>query len=295
MTVTVSTMLVYLTAVAWAVDPPLVTVDSVVITSNDVELLRSQRGLPADLSSTQRADLVEQLIDRQLMRQFLKSRKIAVDEELLAQQVQEIEERIRKSGQDPEALLPKLGFGPEQLRDQARLSLAWEQHVLQTVTDDQMKAYFDEHRPELDGTRVRIRQIFRAAKSDAEATKTIALLEDIQQKIATNRIKFAAAAAEYSQAPSKDQGGDIGWVGARGRVPDVVYLAALKVRVGDVADPIRSEYGVHLIQVTERQPGQLSREDARPQILVALRDQLWRTTADQLRKTAKIVRSNSVR
>ena len=66
-------------------------------------------------------------------------------------------------------------------------------------------------------------------------------------------------------------------------------------KVSAVADPVRSEYGVHLIQVTERQPGQLSLEDARPQILIALRDQLWRSTADRLRMTAKIVRSKSDR
>ena len=125
-------------------------------------------------------------------------------------------------------MLPQLGFSPEQLREQARLSLAWEQYVLQTISDEQIKAYFNEHQAELDGTRVRIRQIFRTAKSDAEATKATTLLKTLQQQIAAGSTPFESAVTEHSQAPSKDRGGDLGWVGARGRVPDTVYQAALR-------------------------------------------------------------------
>jgi len=48
---------------------------------------------------------------------------------------------------------------------------------------------------------------------------------------------------------------------------------------------------VHLIQVTEREPGQLSPEDARPQILMRLSDQMWSQTIADERSRAKIVLS----
>jgi parvulin-like peptidyl-prolyl isomerase len=79
-------------------------------------------------------------------------------------------------------------------------------------------------------------------------------------------------------------------VGAPGRLPEEVTLAALGLRPGQLAGPLSSAFGLHLIQVTERQPGQLSLEDARPQILERLSAQLWRDTVSKERATANITK-----
>ena len=57
-----------------------------------------------------------------------------------------------------------------------------------------------------------------------------------------------------------------------------------------ISDPILSAKGIHLIQLTERIPGDLSLEDARSQILERLSDELWTKIVEQERQTAKIER-----
>ncbi|MAM85262.1 MAG: peptidylprolyl isomerase [Acidobacteria bacterium] len=62
---------------------------------------------------------------------------------------------------------------------------------------------------------------------------------------------FAAIAKQHSQCPSGQQGGDLGEFSAGQMVPEfdkVVFNEA----VGKVHGPIKTEFGYHLIKITER-------------------------------------------
>ena len=73
-------------------------------------------------------------------------------------------------------------------------------------------------------------------------------------------------------------------------VPAPVSAAAFALKPGELSAPIRSTLGVHLVQVTARQPGELSLEDARPAIVQVLGEQLWVQTVKTLRAKAKITK-----
>jgi peptidyl-prolyl cis-trans isomerase C len=84
---------------------------------------------------------------------------------------------------------------------------------------------------------------------------------------------FESVARSYSDdAGSAAKGGDLGFF-ARGRmVPEFEKAAFSLESSGDVSSPVTSQFGVHIIQLTARNPaGVIPFEQAKPQILAALK------------------------
>ncbi len=63
---------------------------------------------------------------------------------------------------------------------------------------------------------------------------------------------FEAVAAEYSLCPSGANGGDLGFFG-RGQMVSEFENAAFDLSIGQISDPVRTNFGWHLILVTEKQ------------------------------------------
>lgn len=266
-------------------------VNGVAITVADVDFAATQQGIAAEDRAKADPKLVEQLIDRQLIRAFLASKKIEPVAEELQYQIAKVEDSIRKRGEDPAKLLAKIGYTPDRMKVELGLPIAWQVYARQTISSQQIKAYFDEHKQELDGTQLRGSQIFLKRESSADDA-TIAerkqKLADVRRSILAGQMTFADAAKKFSQAPSRESGGDIGLFGFRGKLPPPVSQAAFGLKVDEISEPIVSTLGIHLIKVTERHAGDLSLEDVRPMILDHLSQQLWSETAKKLRTTAKI-------
>jgi len=69
-----------------------------------------------------------------------------------------------------------------------------------------------------------------------------------------NGEKFEDVAAKYSEDTGSGQkGGDLGWFG-HGQMVPTFDAAAFSLKVGDISQPITSTFGVHLIQVLEKDP-----------------------------------------
>ena len=62
---------------------------------------------------------------------------------------------------------------------------------------------------------------------------------------------FAQSAQEYSTDASKDNGGDLGWFG-RGRMVREFEEAAFALQVGEISLPVQSQFGYHIILLTDR-------------------------------------------
>lgn len=75
--------------------------------------------------------------------------------------------------------------------------------------------------------------------------------KDLKVKIDNSEISFEDAAKEYSSCPSGKQGGDLGYF-PKGVMVKPFEDAAFSAEVNKVTDPVQTQFGWHLIKVTDR-------------------------------------------
>lgn len=78
--------------------------------------------------------------------------------------------------------------------------------------------------------------------------KDKSLAEDIAKR-AKGGESFAALAKKYSTCPSKSKGGDLGWFKSGQMVP-AFERATMKLPNGRISDPVRTQFGYHIIKKT---------------------------------------------
>ena len=88
---------------------------------------------------------------------------------------------------------------------------------------------------------VRVKASHILVKTEAEA-------KEIMQKIKAGD-DFAKLAKLYSQCPSGNAGGDLGYFG-KGQMVKPFEEACFKAKAGDVLGPVKTQFGCHLIKVT---------------------------------------------
>lgn len=80
-------------------------------------------------------------------------------------------------------------------------------------------------------------------KTEEEALK-------LKEEIANGK-EFAQAAKEVSLCPSGQNGGDLGYF-TKGQMVKEFEDAAFSMNVGEVSNPIRTQFGYHLIYLTDK-------------------------------------------
>ena len=93
--------------------------------------------------------------------------------------------------------------------------------------------------------------------------------------------KFAQAAAQWSNCPSGQQGGDLGWLYPGDTVP-AFDQAMNALKIGEISNPVQSQFGFHIIQVLERRTTDVSQERQRQRATMALRQLLDAGTLSNL-------------
>jgi peptidyl-prolyl cis-trans isomerase C len=76
--------------------------------------------------------------------------------------------------------------------------------------------------------------------------KCQSLIDDIR-----NGADFATVAKEHSSCPSKRDGGNLGTFG-RGQMVPEFDTACFDGEVGEIQGPIKTQFGYHVVEVTER-------------------------------------------
>jgi foldase protein PrsA len=74
------------------------------------------------------------------------------------------------------------------------------------------------------------------------------LLLQIKEKLEAGQ-KFEALAREFSQDSSKNRGGDVGFFSRGAMVPEF-EKAVLSLKVGEISEPVKTQFGWHLIKRT---------------------------------------------
>ncbi|NQV26803.1 MAG: peptidylprolyl isomerase [Rhodopirellula sp.] len=274
-------------------EPPatIAVVNGNSITENDLEFLYRSRDVRQELRSSVRERYIEQLIDRSLLKEFLRIRKIKAPESVVKERVARAEKLISQEGLNFDESLRNLGYTRESFAEEVALPLAWLAHARLAISETAIAEYWKTHQSKFDGTEVRAAHIVKRLPRDAEGpdkTKLSEQLAAIRQSILDGKTTFSKAAAENSDSPSGKEGGDLGQFAFRGRMPQDLTKVAFRLKVGEISEPFETPFGVHILTVTEVIPGDLSLEDARGEIFQELSGKLQAGLISQLRDKATI-------
>jgi len=99
-------------------------------------------------------------------------------------------------------------------------------------------------------------------------------LAEMKRQIETGQAKFEDLAKANSEDGSAPEGGDLGWMGAGGFVPEFEE-AMNALPLNGISGPVVSRFGVHLIQVMERRTVDVEMKQLREQARNALREQKY--------------------
>lgn len=130
-------------------------------------------------------------------------------------------------------------------------------------------------------TQTHPRHILLRPGGQLSQTAARAQLAEYKRQIEAGKADFAKLARAHSQDASGPDGGDLGWVSLGMFVPEFEEVMN-KLQIGQIADPVVSRFGVHLIQVLERRDAPISERELRDLARNGLRDkkfdetyQLW--------------------
>jgi peptidyl-prolyl cis-trans isomerase C len=169
------------------------------------------------------------------------------------------------------------------LHDKALMDVLLSDVAKAATTDEALHKTYDEaaqaQKPE---TEVHARHILVATEADAQAAlKRVKAGED-----------FAKVAKDVSKDPGSE-GGDLGWFTKDRMVPEFAD-AAFKLEKGQISDPVKSQFGWHIIQVEDkRQKSFPPFDQVKDQIVRYVVQKAQSEMIVKLRDSAKIERADA--
>ncbi|HSN71618.1 MAG TPA: peptidylprolyl isomerase, partial [Steroidobacteraceae bacterium] len=124
------------------------------------------------------------------------------------------------------------------------------------VSEDALRAYYDEVKDRFETPERRQARHILIESTGDDDTEALAKAEAIAEQ-ARAGTDFAELAREHSQDPgSAEQGGDLGWA-TRGMFVGPFEEALFSMSPGEIAGPVKTQFGYHVIRLEEVDSGHL--------------------------------------
>ncbi|MBC8870557.1 MAG: peptidylprolyl isomerase [Planctomycetes bacterium] len=280
-------------APAAPVEKVIATVGTDTITNTQVEAisrgqLRGRQASPEALTNL-RIMILESLIRSRLVAQYVAAKKITVDAKEVEEALASIKKRLAEAEIDFATVMKAQGLTAETLKEQIASELAIKKYAEAEVTDEKAETYFKANKQEFDGTEVKASHILLKYEPQSTAEEKKAAndkIATIKQEILAGA-DFAEAAKKHSACPSSDKGGDLGFF-KRGQMVKPFSDTAFGMTAGQMSEPVETQFGVHLIKVTEVKPGETNFDAAKDAVKDVLIRQLMEETAAEQRKVTKV-------
>ena len=237
-----------------------------------------------------KTQVVPQLIAFNLTKAYARENDIAVSGEEVQEEIDQTKEQVGEqaaaAGQDltpDEAFqeaLNQFGFTEDEFREEVRMGLLLRE-VREEVSGDagptpeEVEEFYEENR-ETRFTRPEQRCIRHILFTENEEERA----EEVQEELEDGG-DFEELARENSQDPgSAEQGGDLGCNPEGGFVPEFEE-AAFEAEEGEIVGPIETDFGFHVLEVTEiQEEEEVPFEEASPEIEEQLSQQQQATEFD---------------
>ncbi len=292
-----------------------VTVNGMEITESDVQVLvepaleqiaiRTSH-LPPEFVNQQEKRLRQQVLEKLIVEKLLDAEVEKANIEVTEQEAMERIEAMASNQQPPLSVedirsqIEARGRDFDEFKQQIQRQLGYNklfqsQHIEAVdISEDEVKQYYSEHSEDfVTPERVRASHILikpdesdpntdpNQAKAEARA-KIEELLKQIQ-----NGEDFAELAKVHSACPSSVRGGDLDFFG-RGQMVAPFEKAAFELKPGQVSDIVETEFGYHIIKVTDHNDAVVIPFDqAKDSIIAQLRHSRQREIVEQYIQSLK--------
>lgn len=243
---------------------------------------------------------LEQLVTYTVLSQETKARNIAVSDAEIDDNLKQMQSQFSNEQEFRKALAAR-GMSLEQLKADARVDMGITKMMDAEVanqtppTDAQVREFYDKNPDKFkQDESVRASHIlFRVDEkaTDAEKKKVRAQAESVLKQ-AKGGADFAELAKKHSADGSAAQGGDLNFF-SRGQMVPAFEDAAFALQPGQISGIVTTQFGYHIIKVTERKPATtVAFDEVKPRIgeFLAQQQKQQRAEAfiDSLKKKAKI-------
>ena len=289
----------------YVVADPAATVNGEPISKKELErvadaLLQSNGRALKDLSPADQRRAFQSVADDMVVDRLLAHE--AATEKVPDMDIEARYNVLRNQYPTPEAFdseLKKSGQTPEQVRGSIRLQLAqkqWIEHQIADqvkVTPAEVEKFYKEGPPSKFDSPETVRASHILITVDKQAPPEDALAAEKKINVLADLIKkgtpFETVAKEASDDPSaKTNGGDLNYF-TRDRIMPEIADAAFKLKVGEVSAPIRTQFGYHLVKVTDHKPAHTAEfnDDTKAQITAYLQEEKRKNAVAMLVKSLR--------
>jgi foldase protein PrsA len=190
------------------------------------------------------AATVEQLIADKIVASEAKKEKVTITDKELNEEVDKLKESY--GGEEVfNQMLESNNTTVDTLKDDLKNYLTIRKLLEPQIkiTDEELQTYFDENKDSFgEGEQVKASHILVADEATAK---------EIKQKLADGA-DFAELAKEYSKDEgTKENGGELGFF-AKGTMVTEFDDVAFTLPVNEISDPVKTDYGYHIIKVEEK-------------------------------------------
>jgi len=159
------------------------------------------------------------------------------------------------------------------------------------IDDAELRKYYDDHQKEYEQVHARhilIRasgspQPVAPGKKELSDEEALAKAEEIREKL-TDGADFAAlASAESDDSGSKVKGGDLNFF-HRGQMVPAFEEAAFALKVGEISQPVKTQFGYHIIKVEAKK----GFDDGKTEIERKMRTERAQKMLDDMQKNSSV-------
>ncbi|MGR3176026.1 MAG: peptidylprolyl isomerase [Candidatus Scalindua sp.] len=252
------------------------TENDVIATVNGEEIFRKDfdkrikviKRMNQDVTRSVQIQVVNQLAKKVLLKQFVEGQNIDVSDEEVQGELEKIQYFLKSNPNNSEKTLEEIlgtqGSSISELEGEVRRTLALSKYLDESVDDDEKRSYFEANKSAFNGEKVKTSHILidtTKLKTDAELEKARQKIEEVKKEI-DNGADFAEMARKYSTCPSAENGGDIGFFQRKGSIVEEFAEVAFSMEVGEISEPVKTQFGYHIIKVTDKEEGRdVSYED----------------------------------
>jgi parvulin-like peptidyl-prolyl isomerase len=223
-------------------------------TLKDIKLTHSQSILAKKAS-------LRKLVNQRVAFSYLEKHNAAAGETEVHLLIAELKTELATVEKELDDYLEETNQTLAEFEFQTAWNTSWKRYLNRKLTDAVLEKHFNENKRQFDGTKLRVAHLLSKFPQNANEIQRIEVrkkMEAIAKTMSESSRSFESFATEYSEAPTKKDGGEIGWIGLNGPMPKSFTDEAFKLEQRDVSGPVTTKFGVHLILCMEVKEGELT-------------------------------------